>query len=142
MKIDISPCAGEAELSDPAVTGIFAAVMAQISAQIHSPPWCGYIGRCDGVPVGYAGFKSSPSPSGEVEIGYLTFPNFEGRGAASAIAAALIAIARQQNIKTVSAHTLTNENASTGVLRRNGFVRDGEGHDPEEGIVWRWRLDL
>jgi [ribosomal protein S5]-alanine N-acetyltransferase len=37
---------------------------------------------------------------------------------------------------------LPAENASTSVLRSNGFVRDGEINDPEEGIVWRWRLDL
>jgi [ribosomal protein S5]-alanine N-acetyltransferase len=138
----ISPCAGEPELSDPAVTGVFASEMAAISAQAHIPPWCGYIGRSEGAPVGFGGFKASPTESGEVEIGYLTFPQFEGQGAATAIAAELVAIAKRENVAVISAHTLPEENASTGVLRRNGFVRDGESHDPEEGIVWRWRLDL
>jgi [ribosomal protein S5]-alanine N-acetyltransferase len=142
MKIKLSPCGGEAELSDPAVTGIFAPEMAALSAQAHTPPWCGYIGRRDGVPMGFGGFKGSPDASGEVEIGYLTFPQYEGQGVASAIAAEMIAIAKREDVAVVSAHTLAEENASTAVLRRNGFVRDGESHDPDEGIVWRWRLDL
>jgi [ribosomal protein S5]-alanine N-acetyltransferase len=142
MKIKLSPCAGEAELSDPAVTGIFAPEMAALSAQVHIPPWCGYIGRRDGVPMGFGGFKGGPDASGAVEIGYLTFPQYEGQGVASAIAAEMIAIAKREDVAVVSAHTLAEENASTTVLRRNGFVRDGESHDPDEGIVWRWRLDL
>lgn len=142
MKISLSPCQGEVELSDPAVTGIFAPEMAKISAQEHTPPWCGYIGRRSGIPVGFGGFKSAPSASGEVEIGYLTFPRYEGQGVATAIAAEMIAIARREQAAVVSAHTLAEENASTGVLRRNGFIRDGESHDPDEGTVWRWRLDL
>ena len=142
MKISLSPCQDEVELSDPAVTGIFAPEMAKISAQAHNPPWCGYIGRCDGVPMGFGGFKSAPSASDEVEIGYLTFPRYEGQGVATAIAAEMVAIAKREQVAVVSAHTLAEENASTGVLRRNGFIRDGESHDPDEGTVWRWRLDL
>jgi [ribosomal protein S5]-alanine N-acetyltransferase len=142
VKINLSQCAGEPELSDPDVTGIFASEMAKLSAQAHIPPWCGYIGRFDGTPMGFGGFKGTPDSLGEVEIGYLTFPQYEGQGVASAIAAEMITIAKREHAAVVSAHTLAEENASTGVLRRNGFVRNGESHDPDEGIVWRWRLDL
>lgn len=142
MIIDLSPCAGETELSDPAVTGMFAPEMAKMSAQPHIPPWCGYIGRSEGMPMGFGGFKGAPNDNGEVEISYLTFPQFEAQGVATAIAAAMIAIAKREKMAIVSAHTLAEENASTAVLRRNGFVRDGESHDPDEGVVWRWRLDL
>jgi RimJ/RimL family protein N-acetyltransferase len=54
----------------------------------------------------------------------------------------MVEIARCEGLKAVLAHTLPQENPSTGVLRRNGFVRDGEAEDPDEGTVWRWRLDL
>lgn len=37
---------------------------------------------------------------------------------------------------------LFEENASTGVLRRCGFHRDFSAIEPEEGEVWRWRIDL
>ncbi|HEX4847090.1 MAG TPA: GNAT family N-acetyltransferase [Novosphingobium sp.] len=142
MKLELRPCAGEAELSDPAVTGAFAEQMAALSAQAQVPPWCGYIGWQGNLPLGFGGFVGEPDGDGVIEIGYLTFPAHEGRGVASAVAAEMIAIARAQGLAAVIAHTLPQENASTGVLRRNGFARDGEAQDPDEGTVWRWRLHL
>ena len=141
-QIVLTVLAGEAELFDPAVTGQFAEAMAHIAAQPQSPPWCGYIGRRGGVPVGFGGFKAALADDGSVEFGYLTFPPHEGRGVAKAVAAAMIKIASINSAKAVFAHTLCEENASTGVLHANGFVRDGEGFDDDEGVVWRWRLDF
>jgi RimJ/RimL family protein N-acetyltransferase len=142
VKLALRPCAGEPELSDPAVTGQFAEQMAALSAQAQVPPWCGYIGWQGGVPLGFGGFVGRPDGDGVIEIGYLTFPAHEGRGVASAVAAGLVAIARDEGLSAVIAHTLPEENPSTAVLRRNGFVRAGEAHDPDEGTVWRWRIDL
>jgi [ribosomal protein S5]-alanine N-acetyltransferase len=138
--IILAPVAGEAELSDPAVTGAFASEMATVAAQEHVAPWCGYVARKDGVPVGFGGFKGDPDAERAVEIGYLTFPMHEGAGVAKAIAAAMVAIAKENGAAAIIAHTLCEENPSTGVLRANGFARDGEGHDDDVGMVWRWRL--
>ena len=140
--IALSALSGEAELFDPAVTGQFAEAMAQMAAQPQTPPWCGYIGRSGGVAVGFGGFKGAMTDQGVVEIGYLTFPQYEGAGVAKAVAAKMLDIARANEAKTVLAHTLCEENSSTGVLRANGFIRDGEGFDEEEGVVWRWRIDF
>ena len=140
--IILTPVAGEVELSDPAVTGAFASEMATIAAQVHKVPWSGYIARKDGVPVGFGGFKGGPDADLAVEIGYLTFPMHEGTGVAKAIASAMIAIAQENGATAILAHTLCEETPSTGVLRANGFVRDGEGHDDDVGVVWRWRLNL
>jgi ribosomal-protein-alanine N-acetyltransferase len=142
MNLDLRPCAAEPELSDPAVTGQFAEQMAALAATEQVPPWCGYIGWREGQPLGFGGFVGQPDDSGAIEIGYLTFPAHEGQGVASAVAAGLVAIARAEAMTAVTAHTLPAENASTAVLRRNGFARDGEAHDPDEGPVWRWRLEL
>jgi RimJ/RimL family protein N-acetyltransferase len=142
MNLELRPCAGEPELSDPQVTGQFAEQMAALSAEEQVPPWCGYIGWQGGVPMGFGGFVSPPDAAQVAEIGYLTFPAHEGRGVASAVAGGLIAIARAQGLASVIAHTLPAHNASTKVLERNGFVRDGEAQDPDEGTVWRWRIDL
>lgn len=92
--------------------------------------------------MGFGGFVGEPDAAGSIEIGYLTFPAFEGQGVASAIAGEMVAIARREGLKAVVAHTLPMENSSTTVLRRNGFVRDGEAQDPDEGTVWRWRFDF
>lgn len=142
MNLDLRPCAGEPELSDPAVTGQFAGQMAALAATTQVPPWCGYVGWRGVQPLGFGGFVAPPDDTGAVEIGYLTFPAHEGQGVASVVAAGLIGIARQHGISEVIAHTLPAENASTAVLRRNGFERDGEAQDPDEGTVWRWRLNL
>lgn len=69
MSIVLRPCNGEAELCDPAVTGVFAAQMAQMAATIQVPPWCGYIGWLGTRPMGFGGFVAPPGPDGSVEIG-------------------------------------------------------------------------
>lgn len=142
MKLELRPCAGEAELADPTVTGQFAEQMAALAAETQIPPWCGYIGWDEAEPLGFGGFVGQPDAHGAIEIGYLTFPAHEGKGVASAVAAGLVAIAQREGLQAVIAHTLPEENASTVVLCRNGFVRAGEAQDPDEGTVWRWRLDL
>lgn len=138
----LSILSGEPELFDPAVTGQFAEAMAAVAAAEQTPPWCGYVGRRGAVPVGFGGFKGPLDDHGAIEIGYLTFPAHEGSGVAKAVAHAMIEIAREHGAKSILAHTLCEENASTAVLRANGFARDGEGFDDDEGIVWRWRLQL
>ncbi len=140
--IVLSILSGEPELFDPDVTGQFAEAMAHLASQPQSAPWCGYIGKRNGVSVGFGGFQTVLTDTRDIEIGYLTFPHHVGTGVAKAIAAQMLVIARENGAKAVIAHTLCEENASTGVLRANGFVRDGEGFDEDEGTVWRWRRDL
>ncbi|MEQ1510849.1 MAG: GNAT family N-acetyltransferase [Sphingopyxis sp.] len=138
LSIILKPCAGEAELFDPAITGPFAEPMAEMASAEQVAPWCGYVARRGGVAVGFGGFKGAPDGDGWVEIGYLTFPGNEGMGVATRAAALLVDIAMCAGVGKVCAHTLPAENASTTVLRRNGFVRAGEATDPDEGVVWRW----
>ncbi len=120
-----------AELSGPAV-----------AAQAGRRHWHGSVGRSHGRPLGFGGFKSSPNDLGEVQIGYLKPPPFEGQGVVTAIMAATIAIAKRENAAAVRANTLAAKNSSTAVFRYGGQVLDGESHDPDKGVVWRRRLDL
>lgn len=106
----------------------------------HAPPWVGYIARIDGVSVGTCAFKNPPA-DGRVEIAYFTFPGYEGRGVATRMASALIDIARQADpALTIIARTLPEQNASTRVLSKLGFVLAGAVEDPEDGEVWEWVL--
>ncbi|GAA1846128.1 hypothetical protein GCM10009836_27140 [Pseudonocardia ailaonensis] len=89
--------------------------------------------------VGLGGYTGPPA-DGVVEIGYSVAPDRRGRGHATAAARAWIESARARGATTVIAHTLAEENPSTGVLRRCGFVRTAELRDPQEGAVWRWEL--
>lgn len=91
--------------------------------------------------VGVGGFTGPPA-DGEVEIGYSVAPSRQGRGVATAAVGLWLARAAEAGLRCVVAHTLPAENASTAVLRRHGFVRDGEAVDPDEGPVWRWARDL
>ena len=100
----------------------------------------GATGWADGRPLGFGTFKGAPDGHGEVELGYLTFPASEGQGVATAIAAELVRLAWANGAPRVLAQTLPENGASTRVLEKNGFRRDGIGHDPEVGPVWRWLI--
>lgn len=101
-------------------------------------PWGAYLAHEGQAVVGTCAFKAAPNGAGEVELAYMTFPAYERRGHATAMAAELTAIALDAGAPLVIAHTLPEENASTRALRRNGFVHAGEVEDPEDGTVWRW----
>lgn len=104
-------------------------------------PWLGYLCRDDSdCVVGTAAFVGPPT-SGAVEIAYHTFPGFEGRGIATAMAEQLLEIARQADPSLrVIAYTSPEKNASTRILERIGFARSGEGIDEEIGQTWRWEF--
>ena len=105
-------------------------------------PWGCYLASVDGETVGTCAFKGAPDADGVVEIAYMTFPAFEGRGHAKAMAAALVEVACGGGASLAIAHTLPEENASNGALRRIGFDYAGEVMDPEDGLVWRWERNL
>ena len=142
MTIELRCFGGETELLNPAMTGDFAAEMATLAKQPQVEPWCSYVAWEGRKPLGFGGFKGSPGADGSVEIGYLVFPTAIGRGVATAIATSLLDIARTEGASSVLAHTLPEENASTGVLQKAGFERDGWGEDEDVGAVWRWRAAL
>ena len=102
-------------------------------------PWIGYLALAEGTPVGTCAFKSLPH-DGRVEIAYFTFPDFEGRGFATAMAAELLAIARRDRSVVVAAQTLPERNASHRVLEKLGFRHVETLEHPEDGTVWEWRL--
>jgi RimJ/RimL family protein N-acetyltransferase len=106
----------------------------------YQPPWIGYLVVEAGVCVGTCAFKSPPWKN-RVEIAYFTFPEHEGRGVATRMAAQLIAMARKAvpGIE-VFAQTLPEENASNAILKKLGFEFSAEVDHPEDGRVWEWTL--
>jgi [ribosomal protein S5]-alanine N-acetyltransferase len=105
-------------------------------------PWGSYLASTDDATVGICVCKAAPDAHGTVEIAYMTFPAFEGRGHATAMASALVEIARAAGAPLTIAHTLPEENASNRALKRNGFAFAGDVMDPEDGPVWRWEKRL
>ena len=51
---------------------------------------------------------------------------------------ALFVLTVRSGASMVFAHTLAENNASNGALRREGFSLAGDVTDPEDGLVLRW----
>jgi len=103
--------------------------------------WGAYLGVDEATRqvVGTCSFKGAPNTLGEVEIAYYTFPPFEGKGYASAMAERLVEIAFEAaEVNVITAHTLAKENASTSILKKLGFTFDRQVSDPDDGEVWKW----
>jgi predicted acetyltransferase len=108
------------------------------------PKWFGYLAIDSGTKqiIGTCAFKGAPTKEKTVEIAYFTFPEFEGKGYATAMASMLIHAARSNpEVESVIAHTLPETNASTSILQKLGMKFVGEVIDPEDGRVWRWSMD-
>ena len=104
----------------------------------YNPPWIGYFVIRDGAVVGVGGFVGAPQ-NGRVEIAYGTFKAFEGQGIASFACQALLNIAKATAPEiTITAKTAPEQNASTKILGRNGFVYTGVVQDHEIGDAWEW----
>jgi ribosomal-protein-alanine N-acetyltransferase len=102
-------------------------------------PWVGYLAVEDLRCVGGGAFVGPPKDNC-VEIAYFTVEGMERRGYASQTAAALVDIARSaEPAVQLKAYTLREENASTKILRRLGFMLVGSAHDDDAGEVWEWR---
>lgn len=105
------------------------------------PEWYGHliVHRETLTVVGFGGYKGPPV-DGEVEIGYSIAPAHRGRGHATSAVAQLVERATAGGVAVVSAHTLSEESASTRILARAGFARTEVVVDEELGDVWRWEL--
>ncbi len=104
------------------------------------PPWMGYLVLENDTIVGTCAFRSPPR-SGEVEIAYFTFPEFEGRGFATEMARHLIQIVKDTEPGTwIFAFILPEKNASNRILQKLGFGFAGETRDEEDRLVRRWEL--
>ncbi len=91
--------------------------------------------------VGWGGFKGPPV-DGTVGLGYSIAPGFRQRGLASdAVRQMLEDAFSDPLVEAVIAHTLGEPNASTRVLERAGFARDGDVPHDDFGPLWRWRHD-
>jgi RimJ/RimL family protein N-acetyltransferase len=103
-------------------------------------PWIGYLVLSGATLVGTCAF-ASPPVEGRIEIAYFTFPPFEGRGLATAMASELVRIARQQGpALTIAAQTLVEPNASQRILEKLGFRDVASLHLESEGQVLEWQL--
>ncbi len=122
----------------------FAEILTATAAMYRStgfePPWIGYIAMHDDEPVGTCAFKCAPE-DGKAEIAYFTFPDFENRGFATAMARQLVDMARAAVPSiVVTAQSLPVKNFSNRILENLGFRQVGTAMDADAGEVWEWQL--
>jgi RimJ/RimL family protein N-acetyltransferase len=90
--------------------------------------------------VGACGYKGKPV-GGTVEIAYGTFTSFMNKGIGGAICRALtqLALVTDPGVR-ITARTLPEENYSTRILAKNGFILLGNVSDKDDGDVWEWEF--
>ena len=127
--------------SKPIIREVVSQTLALLMKAPRAPEWGGYLVTDEeqAVVIGTCGFTHGPEANGTVEIAYFTFPEFEGRGYATAMARELLNRGLQSGtVREVIAHTLPEHNASTRVLEKVGLHLVGEASDAEVGKVWQW----
>lgn len=107
----------------------------------YNKPWIGYFATVDEHEmIGCGGFKGKPK-DGRVEIAYGTFKKYEGRGIGTEICRQLVLLSLQTDPAIrITARTLKENNASTQILKHNGFEFAGVVFDEEDGDVWEWEF--
>jgi RimJ/RimL family protein N-acetyltransferase len=91
--------------------------------------------------IGTVGAYGPPDTDGIVEIGYGIVEHLHRRGYGSEAAAGLITwLWQDPRVKTIIAHTLPGDPASSGVLRRNSFTVAGIINRPPDGDIERFEL--
>ena len=142
MTLRLVAWAGDATRIAPAHAADAGETIAILTEHLRPPRWGCYLAHAGDDVVGIGAFKAAPDAEGTVEIAYQTFRAFEGRGHATAIVAALLAVARRGGAAVAIAHTLPAMNASARALLRNRFVQADAFDDPDDGPVWYWERVL
>ena len=90
--------------------------------------------------VGDLCFVGEPNEAGEVEIGYGTYPEFQGQGYMTEMVNGMVEWAKTQpGVRAIIASTDATNVASYRVLQKNNFVQTGDG----DGVLkWLRKLGL
>lgn len=104
---------------------------------LYSTLWTA-ISKADRRMVGDLCMMGEPNADGEVEIGYGTYPEFQGQGFMTEMVGGMIGWAKSEpRIRAVTAATEKSNEASYRVLLKNHFIRSGETE-----TLFLWRLEL
>jgi RimJ/RimL family protein N-acetyltransferase len=117
----------------------------RIQRSPHYLGWCRYIAlkQAAALPmlIGGCGCTASPEFLDEVEIGYSILKEFRHHGYVTEALNALVPwIFQHSPVYSVCAQTYPHLAASIGVLRRCGFILDGNGRDPGTVLFRRMRI--
>jgi len=138
-ELNLSPTSREIspELSAALEQTILPAIADKTRNYLYSTLWTIILKDQDKM-IGDLCFVGEPNESGEVEIGYGTYKDFQGKGYMTEAVGGMISWAIEQpEIKAIVASTDKTNTASYSVLIKNGFIKFGENQD-----LFHWRLQL
>lgn len=105
---------------------------------LYSTLWTA-ISKLNNEMVGDLCFVGELNAEGEIEIGYGTYDEFQGKGFMTEVVGGMIAWAKTQPlIKSITASTDKTNTASFKVLQNNHFVKTGE---TETSFNWKLKLN-
>ena len=96
------------------------------------------ISKTENKMVGDLCFVGEPNADGEIEIGYGTYEEFQGRGfMTEALGGMIVWVKEQSGVKAIIASTDKSNVASYSVLIKNNFIKTGESE-----TLFKWRLPI
>ena len=96
------------------------------------------ISNAENKTIGDICIVNEPNADGEIEIGYGTYDEFQGKGFMTEIVGGIIEWTKTQPIvKSIIASTDKTNTASFKVLEKNNFVKIGEAD-----ILLNWKLEI
>lgn len=103
---------------------------------LYSTLWTA-ISKLENKMVGDLCIVGEPNTDGEIEIGYGTYNEFQGKGFMTEIVGGIIEwMKTQSKVKSVIASTNKNNTASFKVLEKNNFTKIGETE-----TLFNWKLE-
>jgi ribosomal-protein-alanine N-acetyltransferase len=104
---------------------------------LYSTLWTG-ISKAENKMIGDLCIVGEPNAEGEIEIGYGTYEEFQGKGFMTEIVGGIIEWTKtQQVVKSIIASTDKTNTASFKVLEKNNFIKIGE----TEALL-NWKLEI
>ena len=104
---------------------------------LYSTLWAG-ISKAENKMIGDLCIIGEPNADGEIEIGYGTYDEFQGKGFMTEIVGGIIEWAKKQQIvKAIIASTDKTNTASFKVLEKNNFTKIGETE-----ALFNWKLEI
>jgi ribosomal-protein-alanine N-acetyltransferase len=104
---------------------------------LYSTLWTA-ISKADNKMIGDLCIVGEPNAEGEIEIGYGTYDEFQGKGFMTEIVGGIILWTKTQPfVKSIIASTDKSNTASFKVLQKNNFIKSGETE-----TLFNWKLEI
>jgi [ribosomal protein S5]-alanine N-acetyltransferase len=126
-----------AELKEALENTILPNVADKSKNYLYSTLWTA-ISKSDNKMIGDLCIKGEPNSYGEIEIGYGTYDEFQGKGFMTEMVGAIIDWAKTEPlVRSITATTDKKNTASFKVLQNNEFIKTGE---TETSFYWKLQM--